>query len=104
MIKDFCVTRISLAAGLKRGRVERDTPELAIPYSLPAFMARCAFASLVDAIIFIDYARQQLNAVPLSRTKRQPTLVIFSMFLTDLSRSSISRRVAMLRAFWGAAP
>ena len=43
---------------------ERDTPELAMPYSLPAFMARCAFASLVDAIIFIDYARQQLNTVP----------------------------------------
>ena len=34
----------------------RDTPELAIPYSLPVFMARCALASLVDAIIFIDYS------------------------------------------------
>ena len=32
------------------------------------------------------------------------TLVIFSMFLTDFKRISISRRVAMLRAFEGAAP
>ena len=30
--------------------------------------------------------------------------MIFSMFLTDLRRSSISRRVAMLRAWEGAAP
>ena len=36
-----------------------------------------------------------------SRTR---TLVIFSMFLTDFKRSSISRRVAMLRAWEGAAP
>lgn len=32
------------------------------------------------------------------------TLVIFSIFRTDLRRSSISRRVAMLRAPAGAAP
>ena len=37
----------------------RDAPELAIPYSLPATMARCAFASLVEAIIFIDYTATQ---------------------------------------------
>ncbi len=41
-------------------------------------MARCALASLVEAIIFID-------------------LVIFSMFLTDLTRCSISRSVASCR-------
>lgn len=32
------------------------------------------------------------------------TFVIFSMFLTDFKRMSISRRVAILRAFVGAAP
>jgi hypothetical protein len=32
------------------------------------------------------------------------TFVIFSMLFTDFSRSSISLRVAMLRAFGGAAP
>jgi len=33
-------------------------------------MARCAFASLVDAIIFIDYARQQLNHRPVLGCKK----------------------------------
>ena len=32
------------------------------------------------------------------------TFVIFSMFLTDFKRNSISRSVAMLRALGGAAP
>ena len=35
---------------------------------------------------------------------QQRTFVIFSMFFTDLRRNSISRRVAMLRAWEGAAP
>jgi hypothetical protein len=32
----------------------RNAPVLARPYSLPDWRARCALASLVDAIIFID--------------------------------------------------
>ncbi len=39
-----------------------------------------------------------------NRIYQEHTFVIFSMFLTDLRRSSISRRVAMLRAWEGAAP
>jgi hypothetical protein len=38
------------------------------------------------------------------KTKCRLTLVIFSIFLTDFNRSSISRNVAMLRADLGAAP
>jgi len=38
----------------RMSRTSTDVPELAIPYSLPTCMALCAFASFVEAIIFID--------------------------------------------------
>jgi hypothetical protein len=38
-----------------RQRVTKEAiPEFAIPYCFPLCMARCAFASLVEAIIFMD--------------------------------------------------
>jgi hypothetical protein len=68
-------------------------------------MALWAFASLVEAIIFIDYIRNTKKlAASFLFPRTCQTLVIFSMFLTDLSRNSISRRVAIFLAFMGAAP
>ena len=66
-------------------------------------MALCALASLVDAIIFIDYLTVQPPLLLLLGAQTTHTFVIFSMFRTDFNRNSISRRVAMLRAPAGVA-
>ncbi len=42
---------------IERGNSNSNSPELASPYSLPACIALCAFASFVEAIIFIDYRK-----------------------------------------------
>ena len=57
MSKDLCFEKKnSLSHG--NGNILENWPLLAWPYSFPARMALCAFASLVEAIIFIDYIRK----------------------------------------------
>ena len=71
-------------------------PKFAKPYSLLACIARCVFSSFVNAIISIDCKTKTVRICVLCKPR---TLVIFSMVLTDLSRGSISRRVAVFQAF-----
>ena len=53
-------------------------------------------SSFVNAIISIDCKTKTVRICVLCESR---TLVIFSMFLTDLSHGSISRRVAVFQAF-----
>lgn len=111
VVEDLCSTGQWL---LKSLSASVPSPELAIPYSFPACIARCAFASFVEAIIFMDYATvrktectgygELLRHLLDNQVPKAHTFVIFSMFLTDFNRNSISRRVAMFLAPAGAAP
>ena len=77
---------------------------LASPYCLPDCMARCAFASFVEAIIFIDCRKvEHKNIFHYGGIWPIRTFVIFSMLRTDFSRSSSSRSVAMFLEAAGAA-
>ena len=75
-------------------------PLLATPYDLAVAIARCALFKRVEAIIFIDCIPKMIsvNGLINYRALKGRTLVIFSIFRTDLSRISISRSVAILRA------
>jgi len=88
--------------GIKHGKLLEHffhVPLLARPYFFPASIAFWAFESFVDAIIFIDCTTTMSDCSYFSEeTVVRRTFVIFSMFLTDLRRSSISRSVAIFLA------